>query len=486
MTAQKLNERVHAVGPRLNEGTLSKLSREASRFAYDRDKINAGIVHFGPGAFHRAHQAVYTDTLLNSMGGDLGICAVSVNNSTVRDILSAQDNLYTFCILGEQVECRIIGSILKTIVASEDPALVIQTLVQREIRAVTLTITEKGYCLAPDGTLDFAHPKIAEDIKNPSHPKSAIGLLAAGLSARKKSGLQAIPIISCDNLTSNGLQLRQALLDFSAATDPDLSKWIEDCMRFPCTMVDSITPATDQAIIDLVGSHTNLVDFAPVQREPFTQWIIEDIDDCALPPWHLAGADIRKDVSGYELAKHRIVNGLHTSATFLGLLRGLHTVADVMRDADIRRFLQALADEEIIPSLPQVEGLNPQMYVRETFNRFSNTRIHHELRQIAWDTTKKLPYRLLATLEENLAAGRPHARICKVLAAWMRFIVLRSIASEPIVDPLANRLRDFGRWHGTPTFDLVCGFLSLQEVFPAKLALNPSVRLSVAKAYDSL
>ena len=308
---------------RLSEETLDQLKPGATRFSYDRHGVKPGIVHLGPGAFHRAHQAAYTDSLIEETGGDWGIIEVSIHSAGVRDRLDHQNNLYTLCSLGPETGFHVVGCISDTLVAPESPMTVIDRISLPNIRAVTLTITEKGYCLTSEGQLDFALPGVQQDLAHPTQPVAAIGFLVAGLRARRDDGLGGIPIISCDNLTANGRQLQRAVLDFAGEIDTALAHWIEQEVPFPCTMVDSITPKTEESTIALVEEHTGLYDATPIQREPFKQWIIEQLDGCQLPPWQEVGVEISRDVDGWELTKHRILNGLHSSATFIGLSLGL-------------------------------------------------------------------------------------------------------------------------------------------------------------------
>ena len=229
-----------------------------------------------------------------------------------------------------------------------------------------------------------------------------------------------------------------------------------------------------------------MYDATPVQREPFLQWVIEDLPGCDLPPWHEVGAEITSNVGGWEMTKHRILNGLHTTATFLGLSMGLESVEEAVNDSRIRPFLERFAETELIPSLPNVPGLDADRYLAETLARFENPGIRYELAQIAWDTTKKLSYRILRPLEENLDAGRPIEGACKVLASWMAFIRAKAVAGEEIFDPLAEQLAGIGRQYAGSPDDLADALLALRAVFPERLATDPGVRAAIRQELRQL
>ncbi|MEO6104798.1 MAG: mannitol dehydrogenase family protein, partial [Pseudoxanthomonas sp.] len=276
------------VRKRLNAATLTALPGAIVRPAYDLERIRIGIVHLGVGAFHRAHQALYVDDLLADEP-DWAICGVSLHGTSVRDALQAQDGLYTLALLDEPPRLRVIGSIRELLAAREQPALVLERLADPGVRLVTLTITEKGYCLAGDD-LDLAHPEIAHDLASPDAPQSAIGYLVAGLRQRHRLGIAPYTVLSCDNLADNGGRLRRAVLQFARRVDGDLAQWIEEQVTFPRSMVDSITPATDDALRERVDLALGVVDAWPVQREPFSQWVIEDSFCNGRPALERAGA----------------------------------------------------------------------------------------------------------------------------------------------------------------------------------------------------
>jgi len=453
--------------------------------AYDRDRITVGVVHLGPGAFHRAHQAYYFDQLL-AKDPRWGICAVSLKSPGVRDALAPQDGLYTLAQLDEETTFRIIGSIVEVLVAPEDPPAVFARLAAPMSRMVALTVTEKGYCLSSNGGLDESHPDIVHDLTHPREPVSAIGYLVEGLRRRFAVGLPPYAVVACDNLADNGWRLKAAVVAFAAKVDPELAAWIEAEGRFPRTMVDSITPATDDALRVRVEMATGLHDAWPIQREAFTQWVIEDVLGPDAPDLASVGVTLTDDVRGFERAKLRLLNGVHSTLAYAGILRGHETVFEAMSDPVLAKLARDLMIEDIIPTLTAPRGLDLPAYAEAILKRFRNPEIRHLLAQIAWDGSQKLPFRILGTLGEALEAGRSVDRLALPLAAWMRFIRLRAAAGEKIVDPLADKLIAVAATCMGDARTDVAAFVALDAVFPASLAANPAFVSALETAYADL
>lgn len=470
--------------PRLTSEHIASLPAHVERPDYDRDAVEIGVVHFGPGAFHRVHQAAYFDALL-ARDPRWAISVVSLRSAGLRDALAPQDGLYTLAILDAQPSLRLIGAFKELLVATEQANAVRHRLAAPTTRIVSLTVTEKGYCLGGDGRLDFSHPEIVHDLAAPAAPVSAIGWLVEGLRLRHAAGLPPFVTLSCDNLTDNGVRLRAAVLAFAERLDPALATWIEGEARFPSTMVDSITPATDDALRDRVATEIGLWDAWPVQREAFTQWVIEDDLGSDAPDLASVGATLTDDVRGFEQAKLRLLNGAHSSLAYLGLLLGRETVAEAMADPLLSRFIERLMTEEIAPTIAPPRGLDVPSYITAVLGRFRNGAIRHNLAQIAWDGSQKLPYRLLGTIADTLEAGRSIAPLCLAVAAWMRFVAQRAKAGIAIVDPLANQLAEIGLACDGSTGD-VARFLALGNVFPTSLAADPAFRRAVTDAYVAL
>jgi fructuronate reductase len=467
---------------RLCERTLPHALPGVLRPNYDRTSTSIGTVHFGPGAFHRAHQAFYFDRLLER-DGSRAICAVSLKTPSVRDALAPQDGLYTLIELDAAPTVRVIGAIREVLVATEDPAAVSRRLVAPNTSLVTITVTEKGYCLDGASELDFNHPDIAHDLRNPEAPRSLIGWLVHGLQLRHERGLAPYLVISCDNLSDNGLTLRRAVLAFAARRDRALAGWIEERGRFPRTMVDSITPATDTALRSRIAQALGLQDAWPVQRERFVQWVVEETDFPTQPDWASVGVTLSRDVSAHERAKLRLLNGAHSTLAYLGLLAGLETVAEAMAEPVLRAFIERLMLEDIQPTLAVPRGEELAAYRQSILQRFDNPAMRHQLAQIAWDGSQKLPIRILGTVADAIRAQRPLARLALPVAAWMHFIRTRA-ASAPIVDPLHEQLTACGqRATGDSRHDLPL-FLNLPGVFPVSLARNAGFVQALGGAYD--
>jgi fructuronate reductase len=429
--------------PHLCDATFATLPAAIVRPGYARAATRIGIVHLGAGAFHRAHQAAYIDDLL-AEAPDWAICAVSLRHPDVRDALSPQDGLYTLALLDPQPQLRVIGALRELLCAADQGAAVLARLADPGVRLVTLTVTEKGYCLTGDG-LDLAHPDIVHDLAAPDAPRSAIGWLVAGLRVRRAAGLAPYSVLSCDNLPDNGGQLRRACVRFAAQRDPALAHWIDAHVAFPCSMVDSITPASDDALRASVDERLGVTDAWPVQRERYRQWVVQDHFCNGRPPLERVGVQFSDDIAGYDRAKLRLLNGAHSTLAYLGLLRGHASVAEAMQDAALAGFVEALMREDIAPTLPALAGFDPQRYIAAILARFRNPAVQHRLAQIAWDGSQKLTVRLLGTLADAAAAGRRSDRLCLPLAAWMRFVVLQTRAGETLVDPQAARLAVLAR-----------------------------------------
>ncbi|MDE2050370.1 MAG: mannitol dehydrogenase family protein, partial [Gammaproteobacteria bacterium] len=442
------------------------------RPGYRRPQTRIGTVHFGPGAFHRAHQAYYFDRLLEN-DPTRAICGVSLKTASLRDALAPQDGLYTLVELDEAPTLRVIGAMRELLVAAESPAAVSTRLCHPDTSVVTMTVTEKGYCLDGAGGLDFAHPDIAHDLSHPETPRSLIGWLVRGLELRRERGLSPYLVVSCDNLSSNGPTLRRAVLAFAARRAAALATWIEKRARFPRTMVDSITPATDQALRERVAQAIGLEDAWPVQRERFVQWVVEEVDFAGQPDWASVGATVSRDVTAYERAKLRILNGAHSTLAYVGLLAGLQTVAQAMAQPALRTFVERMMIEDIEPTLavPQPGAL--AAYRQSILHRFENPAMRHLLAQIAWDGSQKLPIRILGTVADALRAGRPLTRLVVPIAAWMHFVRARARDGVAVVDPFAEQLASVGQQAtGEASHDLPL-FFALPGVFPRALTQEP-------------
>ncbi|MAP94952.1 MAG: mannitol dehydrogenase [Ponticaulis sp.] len=467
---------------RLNADTPSSVDTSRVRLpGFERHNLPVSVLHIGPGAFFRAHQMDYFDQL-NAVDPSWGVMAIALRSRKTPEALARQNGLYTLVTLDEEVEYRLIGSLLD--VEYFEDASAFDQFLQTGLRLITLTITEKGYCLGNNGKLDLHHPDIAHDVENPNSPVSAIGWLVKGFRARQDAGMGGLTVLSCDNLPANGAKLKSAVLDYAEAVDPALSSWIEQEVYFPSSMVDSITPATDASLIERVEAHCGYADAWPIQREAFTSWVIERIPGADLPAFDRVGAILTEDVEQHEQAKLRLLNGAHSTLAYAGLACGEESVATATANSELHTLIANMMRDEIKPSLEPPEGLDLDVYIDDLLRRFANPAIIHKLSQIAWDGSKKLPIRLLDTVRDNLAAGRSIEGLATGVAAWMRFIIRMTQANSAITDPMADRLKALAKGVKDTADHDVDLFLSLTEIFEPELVSQPKFSKALKTAYD--
>ena len=407
-----MSERLHS---------LSGLPATVQAPTYDRQAAR-GIVHLGVGAFHKAHQAVYTDEAMRKAGGGWMITGVSLRSADVARALNPQDGLYTLLVRDAGgVSARVIGSIASVLVAPEDPAAVLAAMAAPETRIVSLTITEKGYGIdGRTGGLDRANPAIAADLESPRAPQSAVGFIVEALRLRRERGLGGFTILCCDNLPGNGAFVRRLVDEFARERDRGLADFIDGKTSFPSTMVDRITPASTERTYAEARALVGRDDHAAVETEPFIQWIIEDDFVAGRPAWEAGGALFVADVAPYEKMKLRMLNGAHSMLAYSGFLAGRKYVRDVMASTDhaalVARHMRAAAR-----TLDPVPGVDLDRYGEELRTRFANPAIAHETYQIAMDGTQKLPQRLIEPAIAALERGEALDAYAFAVAAWMRY-----------------------------------------------------------------
>jgi fructuronate reductase len=473
---------------KLNATNLAQLSNnpKITTPTYDIEHTEIGIVHLGPGAFHRGHQAVYTENAMNLSGGNWGICGVSLRSATARDILAEQDNLYTLAIVDKEISYQVIGALKEILVASEQSDEVIARMSLPSTKLVTLTITEKGYCLAANGSLDLNHKDIKHDLANPTNPVSAIGFITASLNKRKQDGILPFNVISCDNVSGNGVKLRRAILEYAGQFDQSLKSWIEINVAFPNTMVDSITPKTESYTIETVSKAIQLQDNWPIQREQFTQWVIENNWRGDRPDWENVGVIFTNDVEGFENAKLRLLNGLHSTLAYAGSLAGYETVFDAVSDKRFYRFISKLASDEIIGSFIPPKELNVETYSKDIIQRFLNPSIRHLLAQIALDGSHKLQMRILPIIENNIALGRSTKLLCFSLACWFEFICKALKDGTEIGDPMASTFVSMPDLLSNNTDDVVQAFLNIELIFNNKFKNNAQLKNQLVSSLTAI
>jgi fructuronate reductase len=445
-----------------------------------------GIVHLGSGAFHRAHQVIYTEDAMAVGHGDWGVCGVSLKSTQVQEALRPQNWLYTLAVLDTQISYRIVGALSNILIAAAELPRVLDAMTAPATHIFTVTVTEKGYCLNINGDLNTGHPDIQHDLQHPRTPSSVVGIIVEALRRRFAAGVAPPTVISCDNLTNNGRLLANAVLTYANLTDRETARWIEDNVCFPCTMVDSITPATDDALRERVAQETGLIDMLPVQREAYTQWVIENRFCGPKPEWEAAGAILTDDVIPYENAKLRLLNAAHSTLAYLGSLLGIETVFQAMQNPLLPGFIEQMMLKEIAPTVDSLPGLKINDYAAAILQRFKNPAIKHYLSQIALDGSLKIPIRILETVKANLAAGRSVRRLCLAIAGWMHFVRTKALQGQKINDPLADRLLEIGANCTLDAGNDVGRFMALQEVFGRELPNHSDFIKALTDAYKTL
>jgi fructuronate reductase len=476
---------------RLNEDSLAELPEGIRRPAYDRRAVRTGIVHLGVGAFHRAHQAVYTDDVM-ARDPQWGIVAASLRSPDTFDALQPQDGLYTLSVRSQGGETlRVVGSIGRVIVAPRATDDLLEIMADPGTRIVTLTVTEKGYCHDPaTGALNEAHPDIVHDLAYLRTPQSAPGFIVEALRRRRLAGVPPFTVLTCDNLPSNGRTVKRVLTRFAELVDPELGRFVADEVSCPSTMVDRIVPATSDQDRERIGDALGVTDAWPVVTEPFTQWVIEDRFPQGRPAWENAGAEFVADVEPYEHMKLRLLNGSHSTLAYLGYLSGYETVADTMADPAFVRLIEGLMDEEVTPTLHMPPGADLASYKRALVKRFRNPALKHRTWQIAMDGSQKLPQRLLGTVRDRLQDGASIARLSLGVAAWMRYVTGIDEKGEPIDvrDPMAARLREIADGAGASAEALAKALFAVREIFGDDLPGDPrftgSVTAALARLYE--
>lgn len=462
---------------RLDLASFASLPATVTRPAFDPRTVGTGIVHLGIGAFHRAHQALYTDDALAARGGDWGICGVSLRSADVRDRLQPQNDLYTAVEKSSAgIHRRIVGSVRQVLFLGDQRGEVEVRMAANATRIVSLTVTEKGYCHDPaTGRLNFAHPDIGHDLQNPGDARSAVGLLVAGFAARRAGGAGPLTVVCCDNLPHNGEVLRGLVAEYAGARDASLARWIAANAAFPSTMVDRIVPATTDADIAGNDAALGLHDAAPVVYEPFKQWVIQDNFIAGRPAWEEGGAQFVSDVAPFELMKLRMLNGSHSAMAYLGYLAGYDFIYQVSADPRFQRLVNGLWDESGA-TLPPLPGADIGAYRRDLMLRYQNAALPHKTWQIAMDGSQKLPQRLLNPARERLQTDATIAHLALAVAGWMRYVggVDEQGRAIDVRDPLAASFKQICAAAGDADPDArVGGLLSLSAIFGNDLPADP-------------
>ncbi|MBY3172670.1 mannitol dehydrogenase family protein [Rhizobium laguerreae] len=430
---------------KLSLATLSDVARTAAIPGYDRASLKAGIVHFGVGNFHRAHQAIYLDDLFNAgTDHDWAIVGAGVlpSDAAMREKLAAQDFLTTVVEQDNNKTAARVTAPMIDILPVGDAVAIIARLADPEIRIVSMTITEGGYFIDASGTFNPAHPAIAADGANPNAPKTVFGLIVAGLKARKDNGIGPFTVMSCDNIPHNGIVTANAVVGTAALSDPAFADWIRANVAFPNAMVDRITPATSQREIDFLRDNFQIEDSWPVYCEEFKQWVLEDKFTAGRPALEKVGVTFVADVTPYEHMKIRILNGGHAAIAYPAALMDIHFVHDSMEEPLIRAFLAKLEKDEIIPIVPPVPNTSLADYFALIEHRLLNPKIADTIPRLAQDGSNRQPKFILPSTLDNLRQGRDVVGLALVSALWCRYFAGTTDSGKDIVfnDASAERL----------------------------------------------
>lgn len=469
----------------LGRSWLGRLPAAVRAPAYDRGALAAGMAHIGVGAFHRCHQAEYTDDLLEQDFGRWGVVGINLRPPRLADSLGRQDGLYTRLLREHgRVEARVIGSILSVVDAETDIRPALAVLASPDLEVVTMTVTEKGYCHKPaTGALIEDHPDIVHDLAHAETPRSLPGLLVRALELRRASHGRPLTLISCDNIPANGVILGNVVRTLAMRRDAALAGWIDAKASFPSSMVDRIVPATTPADRDAVEERCGYRDEAVVVGEPFRQWVIENRFAGRVPRWDKVGVSFVDDVTPFEHMKMRLLNGAQSTLCYLGLFTGHEHTFEAVADPLLAGFVRRMLIEESLPTLHPVPGTSFADYVEQSLGRLRNTAIRHRNHQIATDGSQKIVQRLLAPALERLRRGESVTLLPVAVAGWMAYLVSASARFGrrwTVEDPYAQRVADIADRVGNDATALTAEILAIDTIFDPALAAHPAFRAGVA------
>ncbi|WP_461169632.1 mannitol dehydrogenase family protein [Arthrobacter sp. Z1-15] len=431
---------------KLSTSSLPGISANVAVPSYDRSRLTVGIVHFGVGGFHRAHQAMYLDRLMNAgAAGDWAICGVGVlpSDAAMKTVMETQDCLYTLVLKNPDGtrEGRVIGSMIEYLLAPEDPEAVIEKMAAPGTRIVSLTITEGGYNFHHvTGEFDAANPAVAADLVPGAVPSTVFGLVTEALQRRRDRGLPPFTVMSCDNIQGNGDVAAGMFTAFARLRDPDFGQWMQENVAFPNSMVDRITPVTTDEDRSMVAEDFGVEDAWPVVSEDFEQWVLEDHFPLGRPAFEEVGVQMVDDVEPYELMKLRLLNASHQGLCYFGYLAGYRYAHEVCQDPLFARFLLDYMDKEATPTLKPLPGVDLAGYKHKLIERFSNEYVRDTLARLCAESSDRIPKWLLPVIRENLAAGGDIHRSAAIVASWARYAEGTDEQGEPIT--VVDRLRE--------------------------------------------
>ncbi len=421
---------------RLNEANLININDGVNKPSYDRAKVRAGIVHFGVGNFHRAHQAVYCHRLLESGDNDCGIIGISMRSAKIHDALAPQDFLYTEATLGKVTSYNIISSIVDILIAPESPKAVIDVVKRSQTQLVTTTITEKGYCLYKGG-VDFKHVDIQCDMQSLAEPKTIYGYLAAALIERSQSDGSPLTIMCCDNLQGGGEFLAIGTLALIEQHNKACLMWVNKNVNFIASMVDRVTPATDDNLIHQVTQLLEVEDKSPIAAEPFSQWVIEDNFAGTKPAFDKVGANFVVDITEYEQMKLRFLNASHSIIAALGYLLGDTYIHQVLTKVEVLSFTKQALLENILPFTTIPQDADAYQYIEQIIERFQNSALPYGVLQVGTDSSQKIVQRWFPTIDDALNKNHNASSFAFILAAWALYIE-QAISNKELNDPLLD------------------------------------------------
>lgn len=467
----------------LSLGTLNDLPAQVAKPSYERNSLSRGILHFGPGNFHRSHQAVYLDQLMNmGLDHDWAIVGASImpGDSRIRDVLLQQDLLTTVVTQTATLsEARVTGPMIEYLPVGDIQAI-LDTLADPAIRIVSLTVTEGGYFVnAATGKFDLEHASILADAANLVSPKTVFGLIVSGLAGRRERGEQPFTVMSCDNLPHNGHAAKAAVVGLARLVDDSLADWISSHCRFPNGMVDRITPATGDFERSRVRSLFGIADDSPVFCEDYLQWVLEDDFVAGRPEFERAGVQIVPDVAPYEMMKIRILNGGHAVLAYPSGLLGIEYAHEAMQHDLIRGFLEQLQLREILPVVPPVPGVDLDVYQASVVQRFSNPAIADTITRLCYDGSNRQPKFIVPTITDRLKEGASIEGLSLASAFWCRYCEGTTENGTPIApnDPTWERLQDRAK----ESYDDPAHWLAMTDVY-GDLGSDQRFRDSFSKA----
>ncbi len=471
----------------LSAANLEAISAFAAVPRYRQSELTAGILHFGVGNFHRAHQAVYLDELFNlGLDHDWALVGAGVRDSdtAMRATLESQDWLTSVVEQEATTSTVHVTAPLIDFLPVGDSAAIIARLADPAIRIVSLTITEGGYYIDP-ATQKFAagHPDIRYDADHFEQPKSVFGLILAGLRRRRDAGIAPFTVMSCDNIPGNGHVTENAVVGLAELIDPALADWVLHSVAFPNGMVDRITPATGDRERRLIAAEFGIADRWPVFCEAFKQWVLEDKFPLGRPALEKVGVQFVADVAPFELMKIRILNGGHATIAYPGGLMDIHFVHEAMEEPLIRAFLEKVEREEIIPIVPPVPDTDLGDYYKLIDRRFSNPKIGDTIQRLCLDGSNRQPKFVLPSVRDRLAAGQPVTGLALVSALWARYCYGETDSGKPIPpnDPSWDRLTALAK----RAKDDPKAWLTMTDIF-GDLSTNPTYVAAFTHALSTL